>query len=128
MAKSFALLSPRRFRRGRHSKLVDSLTNNSSDIWNICEDFRVLARRFAIVSFYETEMWPGTSAPVVDKTSALMHLDHEQQMPLAVNHADLCRFMDAEDPGFMLTCGFLRRIAQDIGHLQYERQLEVVPV
>lgn len=102
--------------KGRWSELVDSLTRNSSDISNICEDFRFLARRFAIVSFYETKTWPGTGALIVDKTSARMFLEHEEQVPLDADHLSLCRFESADDPGFRTTCWYISRVARGLGH------------
>ncbi|KAK3900046.1 hypothetical protein C8A05DRAFT_17604 [Staphylotrichum tortipilum] len=124
MAKSFAPVTRRRFSwKGRHSELVDSLTRNSPDIANLCEDFRFLARRFAIVSFYENRMWPGTRAPIVDKTSALLFLEHEEPVPLDADHMNLCRFEDAEDQGFQTTCWYISRVAQGFGHGLDERVL-----
>ncbi|KAL8400455.1 hypothetical protein RB594_000734 [Gaeumannomyces avenae] len=117
MAKAFAPVSKRRLGwRGRRSELVDSLTSSSPEISNICEDFRFMARRFAIVSFYETEAWPGTRDPIVDKMSARMNLEHEEQVPLAADHLNLCRFESAADPGFRTTCWHIARIARGLGH------------
>ncbi|KAK3317310.1 Alpha/Beta hydrolase protein [Cercophora scortea] len=111
LARSFAPLHPPKskshilspFHR-LPSPLVQALESNSTDIADICEDFRHLARRYAIISFYETHAWPGTRAPIVDRMSALMMLDHEDQVPLEAHHLDLCRFADARDEGFRMTC------------------------
>ncbi|KAL8319200.1 hypothetical protein RB597_006132 [Gaeumannomyces tritici] len=90
IAQSSAPVAPRRFGwKGRPSQLVDSLTKNSSDISNTHEDFRFLARRFAI---------------------------HEEQVPMAADHLGLCRFNDASDPGFRTTCWYIKRVAQGLGH------------
>ncbi|KAK3305960.1 Alpha/Beta hydrolase protein [Chaetomium strumarium] len=125
MAKSFAPLLPRRFagmRKAKASNLVDALARSSLEISNICEDFRFLARRFVLVSFYETEVWPGTtSAPIVDMMSALMHLDNEERVPLEANHMDLCRFMGPEDAGFQLTCRYIAQAALGLGHGRGDR-------
>ncbi len=37
-------------------------------------------------------MYPGTSAVIVEKSSALMNLPHEDQFPLGKSHLDMCRF------------------------------------
>jgi hypothetical protein len=124
MAKSFAPLNSRRFRmRSGQAKFVDSLTRHSPDISNICEDFRFLARRFAIVSFYETELWPGTHAPILERMDCLMQLEHEEQVPLQANHLNLCRFRDKQDSGFILSCRYIAQIAQGIGHGLDERRV-----
>ncbi|KAK4236387.1 hypothetical protein C8A03DRAFT_16968 [Achaetomium macrosporum] len=116
LANSFAPLLPRPFPgMGRPSRLVDSLARNSWDISNICEDLRFLARRFVIVSFYETEVWPGTNAPIVDMMSALMHLDNEERNPLEASHMDLCRFTGHDDAGFQLTSRYIAQAAQGLG-------------
>ena len=91
------------------------MEQNSSYLSDICEDFRFIARKFAIVSFYETEIWPGTRGPVVDRMSSCMYVEHEEQIPLEANHMDLCRFEDAQDPKFKLTCYYIKRVARGIG-------------
>lgn len=53
---------------------------------------------------------------IVDKLSARMNLEHEEWVPLAANHLDICRFENAEDQGFRMTCGYIARIAQGLGH------------
>lgn len=105
--------------RGRPSKLVDALVHNSSELSNISEDFRALARQFAIVSFYETEAWPGTHAPIVDRMSSAMFLDHEEQIPLEANHMDLCRFEGEADLKFWLVCRRIQQVAKGVGDIKY---------
>lgn len=113
IAKGFALLESRRV-RGQPSSLVTALTRNSRDIVDICEDFRHLARKYAIVSFYETKSWPGTTTPIVDRMSALMMLDHEDQVPMEANHTEMCRFDGDQDPGFLMTCKRIERAARGV--------------
>ncbi|GAB1316536.1 DUF676 domain-containing protein (Fragment) [Madurella fahalii] len=98
--------------KGGASALVEAMTSNSSDIADICEDFRHLSCRYAIVSFYETRAWPGTGKPIVDKMSSLMHLDHEDQVPLEANHVELCRFESEDDEGFKRTVKRITRAAR----------------
>lgn len=103
---------------GRPSKLVDALAHNSSDLSNVTEDFRFLARQFAIVSFYETEAWPGTHAPIVDRMSSTMFLDHEEQIPLEANHMDLCRFEGEADLKFRLVSRRIQQVAKGVGKVK----------
>ncbi|KAK3689029.1 hypothetical protein B0T22DRAFT_375769, partial [Podospora appendiculata] len=115
IAKSFAPLhQPPRLQWGRPSLLVRALQRDSTAIADLCEDFRHLARRYAIFSFYETHAWPGSRAPIVDKMSALMMLDHEDQVPLEAHHLDLCRFADARDAGFRMTCRRIEMAAKGV--------------
>ncbi|KAE8441038.1 hypothetical protein EG329_006075 [Mollisiaceae sp. DMI_Dod_QoI] len=82
------------------SPLVEALKRDSRDVLDISEDFRFLAERYALVSFYEMDAWPNTRAPIVSKGSALLHLTHEDQVPLPANHADMVRFEGLDDPMF----------------------------
>jgi hypothetical protein len=71
-----------------------------------------LVSNFGIVSFYETQMWPGTSAALVEKTAARMHLEHEEWVPLDANHVNICRFEGSQDWGFKITSRYIARFAQ----------------
>ena len=93
---------------------MDALARDSPDVEAICEDFRHLARRYAIASFYETEAWPGTQAAIVDKSSALMMLDHEEQVPFEANHVEMVRFEGARDPHFVMTYKMIQRISKGV--------------
>ena len=68
---------------------------------DISEDFRFLARSYALVSFYETHVWPGTRDCIVAKGSSLLNLEHEDQIPLASNHTDMVKFDGLDDPMFV---------------------------
>ncbi|RYP59386.1 hypothetical protein DL769_008561 [Monosporascus sp. CRB-8-3] len=81
--------------------LVDALKRESRDVLEISEDFRFLACSYALVSFYELHVWPGTREQIVHKSSALLNLEHERQVPLEANHADMCRFDGLKDPLFV---------------------------
>ncbi|KAK3314382.1 hypothetical protein B0H66DRAFT_607606 [Apodospora peruviana] len=112
IAKSFAPLAPPARGRSRVSALVEALETNSKDIAGICEDFRCRARNYAIVSFFETFAWPGTSSTIVGRMSALMNLDHEDQVPLDAHHMDLCRFESERDPAFKRTYLRIKKAAK----------------
>ncbi|KAL1836741.1 hypothetical protein VTJ49DRAFT_4716 [Mycothermus thermophilus] len=113
IARSFSPLLPWRmsWRRGRYHPLVDALVRGSTEISDLCEDFKFLAPRFQIASFYETRKWPGTNRPILDKLSALMFVACEESMPLDKHHVEICRFWGAEDDGFRHTCDFIMRMA-----------------
>ncbi|KAL2118825.1 hypothetical protein VTJ04DRAFT_5784 [Mycothermus thermophilus] len=103
-----------RFSVGHHISAVignDSLAYDSSDIKNLVEDFDCLARRFPIACFYETATWLGTDKTIVDKMSARMFLPMEETVPVDKNHVEMCRFQNADEPGFRYTCDFIERMA-----------------
>ncbi|KAL2266765.1 hypothetical protein VTJ83DRAFT_6117 [Remersonia thermophila] len=113
IAESFSPLLPWRisWRKGRYHPLVDALVRGSSEISNLCEDFRFLAPRFKITSFYELRKWPGTRKPILDKYSALMYVACEEPVPLDKDHVEMCRFWGKEDEGFQHTCNSIARMA-----------------
>jgi hypothetical protein len=96
------------------SPLVESLARSSRDIADICEDFRQLAQRFAVISFYETRAWPGTKEPIVDKLSSVMNIAHEDQVPLEADHLQLVRFENENDDAFRLTYKRIARAAKGV--------------
>ncbi|KAK0729542.1 hypothetical protein B0H67DRAFT_524503 [Lasiosphaeris hirsuta] len=102
VAKAFAPLVPIGG-RGEMSPLVDALMRNSKDISDISEDFIFLSRKYALINFYETHVFPGTNKPIVEQMDATMRLDHENALPINSDHMNMCRFKDADDAGFQNT-------------------------
>ncbi|CZR62803.1 uncharacterized protein PAC_12700 [Phialocephala subalpina] len=96
------------------SPLVEALKVFSRDVQDISEDFRFLAGSYALFSFYETDVWPGTRAPIVSKDSALLNLPHEDQVPLAANHVEMVRFDGLEDSKFMQVEKRIQRAAKGL--------------
>ncbi|KAK3291348.1 Alpha/Beta hydrolase protein [Chaetomium fimeti] len=72
-------------------ELLKVLQTNSEGLMNVSEDFAPLASRYAIASFYETNVHPVLGTVVVDKASALMALPHEETMMLGGDHSSMCK-------------------------------------
>ncbi|KAH6843219.1 hypothetical protein B0I37DRAFT_383999 [Chaetomium sp. MPI-CAGE-AT-0009] len=72
-------------------ELVKTLKTNSEGLLSISEDFSPLASRYAIASFYESNVHPLLGTVVVDKASALMALPHEETMMLGGDHSSMCK-------------------------------------
>ncbi|KAI1172686.1 Alpha/Beta hydrolase protein [Nemania sp. FL0916] len=77
---------------GLRSGLLKALQRNSDDLYKISEDFHRLSRKYAIVSFYEEYAYRIWGKVIVDKSSAIMGLPHEQNMMLSGTHTSMCRF------------------------------------
>jgi len=98
MAHSFAPLT----KRGLSSlistpKIVKLLVTHAAGLADLSEDFRHIADRYSIATFYETEALPGTKRPVVDRGGCQLGLPHETFIPLSRTHMDLCHFPTADD-------------------------------
>jgi hypothetical protein len=85
---------------GQASLLLKAMISDSEDLAEISEDFCEVAPKYKIVTFYETEVWPGTNHPIVDDTSARMMVDGEEEEAVGADHVGICRFADEKDMTF----------------------------
>ncbi|KAK3689559.1 hypothetical protein B0T22DRAFT_514097 [Podospora appendiculata] len=74
------------------SEFVTTLQTNSADLMKISEDFRPIAHKYAVASFYEEHAHRLLGTVVVEKTSAVMGLDYEESMMLGGTHSSMCKF------------------------------------
>ncbi|KAI0970859.1 Alpha/Beta hydrolase protein [Xylaria arbuscula] len=94
-----------------HFRFLKFLKRNSEDLYNVSEDFKHLASRYAIVSFYEEHAYNRCWGKViVDKDSAIMALLHEDFMMLSGTHTSMCRF-SKDDERFDAVWRRIRRAA-----------------
>ncbi|KAK3297155.1 Alpha/Beta hydrolase protein [Chaetomium fimeti] len=101
IADGFAPLGARLgFGRGRVSPLVEALKENASSLYDLVQDFRHLAEHYALVSLYETEAYGSSGAAIVDKSSALTYLPHEEQLGIPASHTGMCRFTSLDNQWF----------------------------
>ncbi len=91
-------------KKHKFAGLTKAIVAHSDDLKEISEDFRNLAPRYSITSWYETECWPGTSQPIVDISSARMLIPGERPKPVAADHLAMCQFEDAADETFQEVC------------------------
>ncbi|KAI1145838.1 Alpha/Beta hydrolase protein [Nemania diffusa] len=95
-----------------HFRYLEILKRNSEELYDVSEDFRHLASRYAIVSFYEEHAYNRLWGKViVDRDSALMGLQHEDYMMLSGNHSSMCRFSKGDDERFDAVWRRIRRAA-----------------
>lgn len=92
--------------------LTRAILANSNDLKEISEDFKNLAPRYSITSWYETECWPGTDRPIVDAFSARMQIPDETQLSVAADHLAMCQFEDADDGTFQEVCERIQKAVE----------------
>ncbi|MCJ1392169.1 hypothetical protein MMC18_005036 [Xylographa bjoerkii] len=82
---------------------ISELKSNSLVLQEINEQFRNLAPRLAIVSFYET--FETTVGPikmmVLQKDSSILGYPEEISMPLNADHHDVCKYTSQKDPSYI---------------------------
>lgn len=86
--------------KGKASLLLKAMISDSEDLAEISEDFCEVGPKYKIVTFYETNVWPGTNHPIVDATSARMMVDGEEEEAVGADHVGICRFVDGKDMTF----------------------------
>lgn len=98
------------------SKVLTALKTNSDDLMRLTSEFRFQVKRFQVVSLYEMKPMSMTSSlvstwingistegsdilsvQVVEKPSALLEIDEEEQLPVNANHIQMCKFGSQDD-------------------------------
>ncbi|KAK4445791.1 hypothetical protein QBC34DRAFT_412670 [Podospora aff. communis PSN243] len=91
---------------------IDDLVKNSSTVQKINEQFRHLAPRLSIVSFYETQptsMGPaGPRIMVLEKDSSVLGYPGEVSKPLDADHHTVCKFDGTDDPNYITVRNYLK--------------------
>ncbi|KAI0188050.1 hypothetical protein EV127DRAFT_435338 [Xylaria flabelliformis] len=98
--------------------LLEHLNYDSNVLHELTLAARNRLENMTIVSFHETEPTPPLSVLIVDRTSAIMGIVHEDVIPLYANHRDICRF-PGETEACKSVCRALRRITyqpQNVKH------------
>ncbi|KAK0702415.1 Alpha/Beta hydrolase protein [Lasiosphaeris hirsuta] len=93
------------------SRLVATLQSDSKDLLAISEAFRDLAKDYAIVTFYEQHIHPVTGDLIVEKSSAIMGVLHEDVLMLSGNHSSMCKFTPG-DPRFNTVWWSIRKATE----------------
>ncbi|KAK3934026.1 hypothetical protein QBC46DRAFT_400786 [Diplogelasinospora grovesii] len=74
------------------SEFLKTLRSNSEGLMKISEDFRPIAKNYAIASFYEEHVHRVLGHLIVEKTSAVMGVSHEETMMMGGTHSSMCKF------------------------------------
>ena len=95
------------------ARLVDALQVNSDALMQLTDNFRFQLPNYHVYSFYEMKPMKIFSNLVVEKHSALLNIDGEEQIPVDANHEEMCKFMRREDEVYEK---LFRRIRRMIKH------------
>ncbi|KAI9840612.1 MAG: hypothetical protein M1837_001508 [Sclerophora amabilis] len=102
---------------------IADLTKNSFALQKLNEQFRHIAPRLRIVSFYETRATPigfkRNQIMVLSKDSSVLGYPGEVSKALDADHHGVCKFDSPEDPGYVSIRNVLKTLVGDI-----ERGLE----
>ncbi|KAK4222932.1 protein SERAC1 [Podospora fimiseda] len=74
------------------SKFLPLLKTHSAPLREVSDEFRHVAPRYMLVSFYEENIHPALRDLVVDKSSSRMGIPHEQTMMMGGDHTSMCKF------------------------------------
>ncbi|KAH0544281.1 hypothetical protein FGG08_001544 [Glutinoglossum americanum] len=79
--------------------LVGALERNSAELLQLASSFKFEINNFMVASFYERRPTGKgrLSTVVVDKYSALLEFEGEDQVPADTDHRGICRFADRDD-------------------------------
>lgn len=99
---------------------VEELERNSTTLQYINEDFRHIAEKLNMYSFFETMkttfLIGGVgNVMIVDKSSATLDYAHEHRFPIQANHRDICKFNERTDPNYLLIKSVLASIVRASG-------------
>ncbi|KAL2221578.1 hypothetical protein M432DRAFT_587555 [Thermoascus aurantiacus ATCC 26904] len=100
----------------KHSRkqYIAELKKGSTTLEEINEQFRHIAPKIAIFSFYETlETAVGpVKIMVLDKVSSTLGYPGEVTKPLNADHHNVCKFSSQEDPGYVSVKNAIQELVQ----------------
>jgi len=77
--------------------LLNALQTNSNELMRLSSEFKFRLAQYQVVSFYELKPMAMFSTLIVEKHSALLEVDGEDQIPVDANHSDICKFPSRKD-------------------------------
>ncbi|OAL28874.1 hypothetical protein AYO20_09354 [Fonsecaea nubica] len=98
-------------------EFVSELAKNSQTLQEINEQFRNLASRLSIVSFFETlKTAIGLSrVMVLQKDSSILGYPGEISKPLDADHHDVCKYTSQRDPNYISVRNILKYLVDKFG-------------
>ncbi|KAI1801646.1 hypothetical protein F4811DRAFT_450319 [Daldinia bambusicola] len=91
---------------------ISDLVNNSFTLQRLNEQFRHIASRLDIVSFYETQptSFVFKRIIVVEKDSAILGYPGEISKPLNADHHGVCKYQSPNDPDYIAVRNVLKSL------------------
>ncbi|EKG09964.1 hypothetical protein MPH_12926 [Macrophomina phaseolina MS6] len=101
------------FRRGVKTNLLRALSQNSSELMGIADDFTQRASSLSIATFYEQSVTEPLGSVVVEQSSAVIGVTHERASPLWADHREICRFESEHSDNYKHVLVGLQIVAED---------------
>ncbi|KAH9203559.1 Alpha/Beta hydrolase protein, partial [Leptodontidium sp. 2 PMI_412] len=79
-------------------RLLTALQTNSDVLLRLTSDFRFQLSDYQVYSFFELRPMKGSR--IVEKHSALLETNHEEQIPVDADHSTMCKFETEADDTF----------------------------
>ncbi|KAK3316605.1 hypothetical protein B0H66DRAFT_534854 [Apodospora peruviana] len=86
----------------RNNELLRTLRRDARILWDISAQFVERSSGLHIRTFYEMELMPFMSSPIVDKYSAILNHPNEIAVPVKANHRKICQFSEQSRPNYHL--------------------------
>ncbi|KAH0552892.1 hypothetical protein GP486_006908, partial [Trichoglossum hirsutum] len=96
-------------------RLVKALQVNSKALMRLTTDFKFQLPKYQVHSFYEMKPTKMLSTLVVEKHSALLEVDGEEQIPVDADHEEMCKVIDREDDVYEKIFKRIRRMIKKQG-------------
>ncbi|KAH8802637.1 NACHT and WD domain protein [Xylogone sp. PMI_703] len=98
-------------------KYISELAKNSFTLQKLNEQFRHIAPRLDIVSFYETQptsVGLKTKVMVLEKDSSVLGYPGETSKPLNADHHGVCKYYGPKDPNYITVRNVLKSLMSKI--------------
>ncbi|KAJ9496115.1 hypothetical protein H2202_008361 [Exophiala xenobiotica] len=82
------------------ARLLSALQTNSDVLLQLTTNFRFQLPDYEVYSFFELRPIKGLSSLIVEKYSALLETNHEEQIPVDADHNAMCKFETESDDTF----------------------------
>ncbi|KAK5202612.1 hypothetical protein LTR41_011644 [Exophiala xenobiotica] len=102
-------------------RLLSALQTNSDVLLQLTTNFRFQLPDYEVYSFFELRPMKGLSSLIVEKHSALLETNHEEQIPVDADHSAMCKFETEDDPTFEKVYKRVNRIKNDPQHITNEQ-------
>ncbi|KAL8788492.1 MAG: hypothetical protein Q9195_007269 [Heterodermia aff. obscurata] len=97
-------------------EFISDLTKGSHALEELNEQFRHVAPKLSIWSFYETQATPvgPANVMVLDKDSSILGYTKEVSRPLNADHHGVCKYSSPEDSNYISVRNALSSLAKDL--------------
>jgi hypothetical protein len=108
-----------------HKEYVKELRKESFSIEQINNDFRYIAEKYQLYSFYETQPM-SLIGIVVNKDSACIGYRSEHTEPVTADHRTICKFDDIDDPNYRSIRNHLCIVIDDLIQLGKSHLIQII--